>query len=614
MTTTPEENRVDRQEMDTVLLAVLGNRFEAIVREMTNTLLRSGRSTVLAVARDFSCAIVTADDELLAATEGLPVHVVGAGLQTRSMTEFHGETLTEGDAFLHNDPYLGNTHTADHTILVPVLIEGEHLFTVLAKAHQADCGNSQPSTYMPFARDVYEEGGLIFPCVQIQRSYRDIEDIIRMCRKRIRIPEIWYGDYLATIGAARIGERRVRELCEKYGAETIKTFCKEWFDYSERRMRHAIAGLPAASFKVTARQDSLPDVPNGIGIAAHVSIDPTRQVIEVDLSDSDDYLPIGLNMSEACAVASAFVPVFNCLDSTLPRNSGSFRRLSVKIREGSIAGGPLFPASCSMATSNLTALFINAIGAGFATLGDEWGLAEGGTSMGGGFGVISGREFRRDGARFVNQLILTTNGGPASPRNDGWATYVLPPGAAVIYQDSVEILEQKYPIQVRSWRFKSDTGGAGRSRGGLGVEVVYGPRRDPLTVAMFAHGIENPPRGVRGGANGSRPGVWRIDSEGNETELPPVGLVELAPGEWIRALESGGGGYGDPLDRDPDLVRNDVEEDKVSLTAAREVYGVAFRSGEQGSAATVDESATARLREELRVSPQSREGVGTDPL
>ena len=138
-----------------------------------------------------------------------------------AVTDLHDD-IRDGDAFLHNDPYLGNTHPADHVILVPVFCEGIHLFTAAAKAHQADCGNAQPTTYMPYARDVYEEGSLIFPAVRVQRDYEDIDDIIRMCRRRIRVPDQWYGDYLAMVGAARIGETRLKELCAKYGGETLE--------------------------------------------------------------------------------------------------------------------------------------------------------------------------------------------------------------------------------------------------------------------------------------------------------------------------------------------------------------------------------------------------------
>ncbi len=159
------------RELDPTLMAVLAHRFEAIVREMTNTLFRTGRSSILNMARDFSCSIITAEDQLFAAAEGLQVHVLGAGLQTSSMRELHPD-LREGDAYLHNDPMLGNTHTADHTILVPVFVDGEHIFTASAKAHQADCGNAEPSTYVTYVEDVYAEGGLVFPCVKVQEDYR----------------------------------------------------------------------------------------------------------------------------------------------------------------------------------------------------------------------------------------------------------------------------------------------------------------------------------------------------------------------------------------------------------------------------------------------------------
>ena len=168
-------------DLDPVTVSVISNRVDAIVREMSNTLLRSARSTVIASARDFSCTLVTADNRLSAATDGIPVHVFGSDIQTQSMCDLH-EDLAEGDAFLHNDPYLGNTHAADQTILIPVFVDGEHLFTACAKAHQADIGNSIPSTYHAAARDIYEEGALVFPCVRVQQNYDMIDDVIRLCR------------------------------------------------------------------------------------------------------------------------------------------------------------------------------------------------------------------------------------------------------------------------------------------------------------------------------------------------------------------------------------------------------------------------------------------------
>jgi N-methylhydantoinase B len=372
-----QNDAIPKSTLDPILMAVLANRLDTIVREMSNTLLRTARSAVLAVVRDFSCSIVTGDNKMLCPGEGLPVHIFGSSLQSQSMCDLHND-LTPGDAFLHNDPYLGNTHPADHMIMVPVIIDGEHLFTTCAKAHQADCGNSIPSTYHAYARDVYEEGSLIFPCVRIQKDYRDVEDIIRMCRRRIRVPEQWYGDYLATVGAARIGERRLGELVKRYGMETIRQFITEWFAYSERRMAEAIKELPAGTLKNIGRYDPFPPVlPDGLELRVDVSIDPVAGRIEVDLTHNEDNKPFGLNQSVACATSNAMAGVFNCLDHDIPHNAGSFSRVTVKLRDGCITGTPKFPHSCSMATTNIADRIVNITQAVSPKALSEWAQALG---------------------------------------------------------------------------------------------------------------------------------------------------------------------------------------------------------------------------------------------
>ncbi|HEY2216665.1 MAG TPA: hydantoinase B/oxoprolinase family protein, partial [Solirubrobacteraceae bacterium] len=323
----PGETVVAR-ELDPTLMAVLAHRFEAIVREMTNTLFRTGRSSIINMARDFSCSIITADDQLFAAAEGLQVHVLGAGLQTRSMRELHPD-LREGDAYLHNDPILGNTHTADHTILVPVFVDGEHMFTASAKAHQADCGNAEPSTYVTYVEDVYAEGGLVFPAVKVQQDFEDVEDIIRMCRKRIRVPDVWYGDFLAAVGAARIGERRVKEVVARYGKDTIKTFVAEWLDYSERVMDQAIRKLPAAKLRASGKHDPIPGLPDGVEVNVGVDVKPDEGRVVFDLRENPDCIPFGLNVSEYCARGGCTIALLNCLEDDVPRNAGSFRRVEV---------------------------------------------------------------------------------------------------------------------------------------------------------------------------------------------------------------------------------------------------------------------------------------------
>ncbi len=566
-------SETSKSSFDPVLLAVLSNRLESIVREMTNTLLRAGRSAVLNTARDFSCSLITSENELLASAEGLPVHVIGTEFLAQAMTEVHPD-YAEGDAFLHNDPYLGNTHPADHAILVPVFFEGQHMFTACAKAHQADCGNALPTTYMPGARDIYEEGALIFPCVRVQRDRRDVEDIIRMCRRRIRVPDQWYGDYLATLGAARIAERRLKELCEQYGSDTLRAFIREWFDYSERRMIDAIKQLPSGALVGSATHDPYPGVPSGVDLTVKVAIDAEQGTIELDLRENPDNYPGGLNESRACATNNVITGVFNSIDPDVPHNSGSFRRINVLLREGCIAGIPEFPHSCSMATTNIADRLVCLTQAAFAELGEGFGLAEGGLGMGISYAVISGHDARFDGAPYVNQIFLGSTGGPGGPVADGWPTYYLPVAASLMYHDSTEVDEQKYPIHVYEKRLIPDSEGAGRHRGALGSEVLYGPTDLPMTIAYTFEGHENPARGVRGGGVASPSDGWKIDVEGNVVPVPMAAAIEIQPGERVLSRTGGGGGYGPALTRDTAAVLDDVREGWVSRERARTVYGV----------------------------------------
>jgi N-methylhydantoinase B len=601
--TTTTDHAVGAAASGPVLTAVLANRLDVIVREMMNTLFRTGRSAVLNMARDFSCCIVTADDQLLTAAEGLQVHVLGAGLQTRAMRELHPD-LAPGDAFLHNDPLLGNTHPADHTLLVPVFIDGRHVFTVSAKAHQADCGNSEPTTYMAYARDVYQEGALIFPCVRIQRDYGDVEDVVRMCRSRIRVPEMWYGDYLAALGACRIGERRMQELAARYGLATLEAFVDEWLDYSERRMTEAIRDLPSRRLTVGGRHDPLQGHPEGIPVGAQLEVDGQRGRISVDLRDNDDCLALGLNLSEACARAGVMIGIYNCLPDDVPHNAGSFRRVEILIRDGSLAGGLTYPHSASVSTTNVLNRLINAIQAGFAQLGPGYGLAEGAGACGAGYGVFSGVD-PRTGTPYVNELVIGNNGGPGTPVCDGWITYAMPDCAKTVYIDSIEVLEQKYPIRFKTLRLMADTGGAGRFRGAPGSELVFGPARGTMQVFYFADFGSEPPAGVLGGAPGSLASVEKLEADGRVASKPVIGDVELSVGEWVRGLEAGGGGYGDPLDRDPEAVRLDVVDRWVSPRSAREDYGVVI-TGSEGPELSVDLAGTQALRERLRSDRQSR--------
>ena len=581
--------------LDQVQLAVMANRLDAILREMTETVLLTARSSVIGMARDFSCGIVSAADEVLAIAAGLPMHVFGGSLQSASLKRNHPE-FREGDAFVHNDPYDGNSHPADHTILVPVFHEGEHVFTVTVKAHQADTGNSLPTTYVASAKDVYEEGGLIFPCVLAQRDYRDVDDFVRMCRRRIRVPDQWQGDFISAIAAARVGERGLKALVSKYGLPTVQTFTKEWIDYTSRRVEAAIRELPAAQLVARGRHDPvLPFLPDGAEITVKVDVCPEEGRIVVDLTDNPDCLPNGLNLTQATATMAAAQAVFCTLPADIQHNAGSFRHVHVKLREGCVVGIPLFPHSCSVATTNMGDMVINLTQSVLAELGDGYGLAMTNFCNSAGAGVISGRDHRKGDAAYVNQIFLMGGGGPATPTHDGMSYYMTPPALSLLYRDSVEIDEQRTPFLVREMRLLTDSAGAGRTRGGPATSVTYAARKSPVTVIDICNGTENVPRGVRGGHDSKPASNTVLRADGGVEVLPTFFVVELTAGDAMRAIDNGGGGYGDPRLRPPAKVLHDVLEGLVSVEAARDVYGVAVTGSVEDDTLAVDEVATASL-------------------
>ncbi|HRY22950.1 MAG: hydantoinase B/oxoprolinase family protein [Geminicoccaceae bacterium] len=593
---TPAEMEGAGWRRDGVRMAMISNRIESIARKMQNTLFRTARSGVLNTAHDFSCVILTADCRLLGSAESLPIHtLIGPDLMCEAVKRHH-PTLSAGDCFLHNSPYEGDSHPADHCLIVPVVDEGATLrFFVLAKAHQADCGNSRPTTYMGHATDVYEEGALIFSAARIQTGYRDNDDLIRMCRARIRVPEQWWGDYLATLGAVRIGERELLELGRDVGWPTLASYTENWFDYCERKMIAAIRRLPSGRIRVQSAHDPFPGVPDGIPVSIDVEIDAENAMISVDLRDNIDCQPCGLNLSEGCARTAAMVGIYNgIIDHTVPANAGSFRRIDIKLRENCVVGIPRHPHSCSVATTNLADRVASPVQRAIAEIAPGFGMAETGPIQPPGMGVISGRD-PRTGEPFVNQIFLGITGGAGTPQSDGFLTIIHVGNAGLCRHDSIEVDELHHPIFVKDRRLLTDSEGPGEFRGAPSAYVEFGPIEGcTMQVLYTADGTVNPAQGARGGWPGCRAEAFKRELDGSLTTLPACHGVTLVAGEQVVSHSAGGGGYGAPASRDPERVLHDVLEGWISTERARRVYGVVIEA--EGTGMVIDRAATRALR------------------
>jgi len=585
-------NKEGIKTFDSIQLAVLTSRFKGIVRSMANTLFRTGRSGVLNTAHDFSCCILTKEHEMVVAAESLPIHImIGPDLMAKSMVKFHPK-IKRGDAFLHNSPYHGNSHAADLSVLIPVIdSNGKHHFTVLAKAHMADIGNAKATTYMAAARDVYEEGALIFPAVKIQENYEFINDIVRMCRLRIRAPELFWGDFLALIGAARIGEKHLLELGDELGWNTLHEYTQQWFNYSESMMASAISQLPSGEVTTYSVHDPFPGVPNGIPIQVKVTVDSDEGIIEADLRENPDCMPCGLNQSEATVSTAVMIGVFDSFNSIIPANAGSFRRIKIRLRENCVVGIPRHPASCSVATTSLGNRVGNMVQRALAELAEGFGMAEVGAILPPSYAVISGCDPRKDGAPFVNELLLGCTGGAATPSNDGWLTTSDLGAAGMVYVDSIEMDELQYPIRVLSRRIITDSGGAGRFCGSPGVFVEYGPIDCTIELNYASDGCVNPAQGARGGMQGGVAKQYRRDISGNLEKLDPVGPIILKPGETVLSMSTGGGGYGLPIERETNSVKEDIIDGIITQERAKEIYGVVLDANLE-----IDVNATKSLR------------------
>ena len=561
--------------------------------------LQSARSSVLQ-ARDLSASVSDSKIRLVSVAQGVPVHVLTSNMAIAPIPGLFDD-IAPGDCFLNNTPFLGCAHHADYSFCTPVFHGDKIMFWVMLRAHQADTGAPVPTVYLPFAKDVYEEG-IHWPCVRVQRGYKDVADVVRIATANIRVPEQFYGDFAAAVGATRIAERRLLDLIEKYGPGTVERFVDEWIEYGSRRMVEEIKSLPQGTWENETTLDPLRFAPEGVTVKIRLTIDHEAEALIVDLTDNPDQFDAGINLTEATSKAGVMEGMFSCLDSTLPHNQGVFDHVKFKLREGCVAGIPKFPVGTSVATTFTADRLASCAIALMAKVDPDRGGGEGGY-VSWAVGVFSGEDYRDNNAPYVDELFITaavSGGGPGVKGYDGWLTWFCGSGSGANWTTGAELWERAHPHLIeRGAEIVPDSEGAGEYCGSPATRVVVKARGNPMTVAGFGDGKVFPPRGVLGGESGG-PSLGFVLDERGETiqELPLIGLFEIEAGHALEAHTTGGGGFGNPLDRDPERVRDDVRDGWVSVEKARGTYGVVLDLEPELFA--VDYAATDRLRREIR--------------
>ena len=479
-------------KLDPVIFAVIKARMDGIIIEMTETIIRTARNPILYAAKDFTCSILTYDGFLLTMANSIPVHIGCLDNSLWAVIKAFGNDIHPGDVFVNNDPYYGNNHVGDFTMHGPIFNEGELVAWASSLCHLIDVGAHVPSSSDGMAKDVYEEG-MHFPPLRLCRNYQEIPEMIRFIKANFRYPEQWHGDFLAQIGSIWTADRRVKELCKKYGDRVIKQFQDEYLDYGDRRMLEEISKLPKGKWSIEASSEKIePLCPDGVPLKLSMGIEPAEGLIYFDLTDMPDALPWGLNTSYATARAACMQGSLPSLDHSLPRNDGVSKHFKVYMREGALVGMPKWPASTSAATIAIADEVTNMVFNLWEQVKDGVGHSGGG-EIGPMNCSLAGYEFRQNNEPWGHMNFLGVSGGPATKGYDGWPNWASSSVMGNLSVEQVELLELKSPEIVWELGAEADSGGAGKWRGGVGFFDRIQPRHTRMSGVPKGLGFTTAP-------------------------------------------------------------------------------------------------------------------------
>jgi N-methylhydantoinase B len=555
------------QQVDPITLEVMRNAFGSIADEMTAALVRTGYSTNIKDRRDCSCAIYTAAGEVVALSElNTPVHLgtMHPTVQTILQT-FPVSSLEPGDAVMMNMPYpAGPGHLNDVAIMSPVFVGGELVALIANQAHHVDMGGFAPGS-MPFGVTEIYQVGLQIPPVKVRRRGVIDNDIVSLVGQNVRT---WFevrGDLMAQMAANNVGEKRLQELVEKYGFETVGVYLHELLDYAERRMRRAISQIPPGryTFEDYLEGDSISN--RRIRIVVVIDVEADR--IRFDFSGTDDMVQGPINCRWP-SVAACVNFVVKCItDQDMPPNAGSYRPLEIVTREGSLLGA-IYPAAVCNANLVLTQRIADVLFGAFLQAVPERVIAACSGTMNllniGGPNPRLGRYFSYVETYGGGQGALHCQDGMDGVQNHMTNTRNAP----------VEVIESAYPLQVERYGLVPDSEGAGCYRGGMGMVREIRILSPSAGVTLSSDRAEIGPWGVFGGKSGRPSNCSVIQPDGTEHRYGSKFTITIQKGDVIRTVTPGGGGWGDPLERDPEKVRWDVLEGLVSVERAASAYGV----------------------------------------
>jgi N-methylhydantoinase B len=587
--------------MRAVTAEVVRSAFETICFEMATFVSRTATTPILNQSNERNATILDATGRLAALSVGIPQFMLSSTLPVRFAIEFLGEELYPGDVLVANDPYHGGGHLPDFNVFAPVFDDDGRLLLIASiQCHHGDTGGALAGGYNVFADDIWSEGTR-YPLLKIIERGRERRDVVLTMRANNRL-EGFVGDLRAQVGAAQLGVARLQEVVGRYGADGIRTAVEDSIADARRRFSDEIRAWPDGTYEADVWVDA--DTAGNTDIHVHVAVTVDDDHLIVDFAGSDDRPEIHAWSTFGNTRGYTIAQLASLVDPSIPKNEGFFDCIDLRVPLGTCVNpAPGKPVSAGthhpgVEVGDVIALAMAQI------LPDrcspqtyKYGAPR---QMWGNVDPRTGRAFFDHGGEVNAGWVNAVRGV------DGWGALVASNGNLI--KASAELNEVLFPHILRGRNFRTDSGGAGEWRGGCGSHFVK-EVRTPTYVNQYVVNQYHTHPGIAGGKNGAPDRVLLAAGTDHEVRVDPtVAGFLLDTGEQLVYDFGGGGGWGDPLLRDPRAVLDDVWDEYVSIPAARAEYGVVVTGSLEAMDLAIDVAATERLRAELMAG---RSGTGT---
>lgn len=566
--------------IDAVTQEVIRHKLDAIADEMETTLLQSAYSSIVKEAQDASAALFDPTGKTIAQSVAIPAHLGMLIPAVETIVEtFEGE-MRPGDVYMMNDPYDGGTHLPDITVVKPVFSDGDVVALGATMAHHQEMGGKTPGSIPTDATEIYQEG-LRFPPLKLHDEGEPNETLLAVLEKNVRIPETVVGDLNAQISSVSKAERRIQELTERYGNDGFRTATGQILDHAEELTRTHLRDIPDGEYSfVDFIDDDGVNVHEPIRIEATVEIDGSN--MHVDFTGTADQVDGPVNCVPAATLSAVYYVVRAITDSDIPNNAGCFEPVTAHLPEGSLVN-PLPPAPVNARTVTFKRIADVLLGAIAKAVPERVSAP--------GSGQLAAFTFAGPGDGDPWIYGETGAGGSGGrPTKDG--IDCIETDVTNCMNTTAEATELEFPIRVWRYDLWEDSGGPGRHRGGLGYVKHYEMLDEDVTFTHRRDRHDFQPWGLGGGEPAPRCRTEVHRASGSVDTLPSKTIESLERGDLVVSYTTGGGGYGDPKERDPEAIAQDVRDGTVSPEQAEMVYGAVL--DDDGA---VDVEATKRARE-----------------